>query len=105
MGAIKDVYEISIDIGKFAITQYKAGLKKREIKKLLSICLATGALPKNIDQILDEAEMIVGKDEVNTQTLRRISASVKETTIRHKVSTKKKPAVKKKPAAKKRANC
>ena len=103
MGAIKDVYEISIDIGKFAISQFKAGLKKREIKKLLTICLATGSLPKNIDQILDDAERIVGKDEINTRTLRSISQSVKETSARKKVAAKKKPAAKKKAAAKKRA--
>lgn len=103
MGAIKDVYEISIDIGKFAISQFKAGSKKREIKKLLTNCLATGSLPKNIDVILDEAEVIVGKNEINTRTLRGISVSIKENAAKHKVSARKKPAAKKKVAAKKRA--
>jgi len=103
MGAIKDVYEISIDIGKFAIFQFKAGLKKREIKRLLTNCLATGSLPKNIDQILDDAEGIIGKNEINTRTLRGISQSVKETSARKRVAAKKKPAAKKKMAAKKRA--
>jgi hypothetical protein len=103
MGAIKDVYEISIDIGKFAISQFKAGLKKREIKKLLTNSLATGSLPMNIDQILDDAERIFGNDEINTRTLRRISQSAKETSARKKVAAKKKPAAKKKVAAKKRA--
>ena len=103
MGAIKDVYEISIDIGKFAIFQFKAGLKKREIKRLLTNCFATGSLPKNIDQILDDAERVVGKDEINTRTLRSISQAVKETSARKKIAAKKKPAAKKKIAAKKSA--
>ncbi len=104
MGVIKDVYQISIDISKFAITQFQVGLKKREIKLLLTNCLVTGALPTNIDQILDEAEKIVGKNEINTKTLRRISASVKETSAKRKPAAKKKVAAKKGPAAKKRAS-
>lgn len=103
MGAIKDVYEISIDLGKFAVTQFKAGLKKREIKQLLKNCLATGSLPSNIDLILDDAERIIGKNEINTRTLRTISVSVKDATARHKISAKKRPAVKKKVAAKQKA--
>jgi hypothetical protein len=102
MGAIKDVYEISIDIGKFAVSQFKAGSKRREIKKLLMSCLATGSLPQNIDVILDEAELMVGKNEINTRTLRGISISIKEAAAKHKVSAKKKMAAKKKVAAKKR---
>ncbi len=104
MGVIKDVYKISIDISKFAITQFQVGLKKREIKLLLTNCLATAALPTNIDQILDEAEKIVGKNEINTKTLRRISTSVKETSAKRKPAARKKVAAKKRPAAKKRVS-
>lgn len=103
MGVVKDVYDISIDIVKFAISQYKVGLKKREIKNLLKTCLATGTLPKNIDQILDDAEKLMGGDEIHARTLRGMSTSVKESAIKHKVSAKKRPAAKKKPAAKKMA--
>jgi hypothetical protein len=65
--------------------------------------LATGSLPQNIDVILDEAEVMVGKNEINTRTLRGISVSIKETAAKHKVSAKKRLATKKKVAVKKRA--